>query len=265
MSQTLLTSSEWCDLVFEGRNQAYGAYVLRKETGRRYRLVAAIFGGFLLCVGAVVGLLAYWVLQKVEGVSQELEQVVKLEALPKKEGFETKRISAGRRAVQAQVVKGGKNVTPDIVDRRVIAAPIGLDGHTDAPTFEPDELRDLDTQHNSDHHDLPIEGAQLVKTEVVEELPLFPGGIPALMQYLEEQVMYSGAAQRRKVEGVVEVSFIVEIDGRVSHIELVKKADPALNRAVLTAINRMPQWTPGKKDGQPIPVKVTLPVQFALN
>lgn len=265
MSQSLLVSQEWCDLVFEGRNKAYGAYVLRKEAGRRYRFVALILTGILLLMVLGVGLLAYALYRKVDGVGQEIEQVVKLKPLEAKEGFEVKRVSAGRRAVQVNVVKGGKNVAPEIVDRRVIAAPIGLDGHSDAPTFEPDELRDLDVHHNADRTDLPIEGAQLVKTETVEELPIFPGGIPALMKYLEQSVLYSGAAQRRKVEGMVEISFIVEIDGTLTHIQIDKSADAALNRAVLTAVERMPKWTPGKKNGQPSPVKVTLPVLFALN
>lgn len=265
MSQPLLVSQEWCDLVFEGRNKAYGAYVLRKSAGRRYRMVALILGGMLLAIVATVAVLAYAVFRQVDAVKEELQQVVNLKPLPTKEGFEVKRISAGRRAVHARVVKGGKNTAPDIVDRKVIAAPIGIDGHSDLTAPEPDELRDLDVHHNADRKDLPIEGAQLVTTETVEEMPLFPGGIPALMKYLEESVLYSGAAQRRKVEGLVEISFIVEADSAITNIKIDKQADPALNRAVLTAIMRMPKWTPGKKNGQPVPVKVTLPVRFALN
>ncbi|MFC2487873.1 MAG: energy transducer TonB [Alloprevotella sp.] len=264
MSNSLLVSKEWCDLVFEHRNKRYGAYLIRKQAGRRYRLVALIFAGILVVLLGVAGAVGYFVYRAVQETAAELEQVVKLRPLKAEKGFEVKRISTGRRAVAVKATPGASNAMPEIVDRRTISVPMGINGVTDAATLEEASLRDEDLTHNADQKDLPIEGAQLVKTERVEELPIFPGGVQALMQYMDSTVLYSGAAQRRKAEGDVLVAFIVETDGSVGHIEVEKKADDALNRAVVTAVRRMPKWKPGRRNGQPLPVKISIPIHFQL-
>ena len=264
MRNTLLVSEEWCDVVFEHRNKAYGAYQLRSQAGRRYRWVALIFGALLLVVLAVMAALGLYVYNMVREVTKELEHVERLKPLKPVNGFEVKRISTGRRASTAKVVQGGVNAVPTVVDEKVVSAPIGIDGLPDPTTLEVDDLRDRDVDHNADLAELPIEGAQLVKTERVEELPLFPGGMQALMQYLDQAVIYTGAAQRRQAQGQAIVSFVVEADGSVTQATIEKAVDPALDRAILTAVGRMPKWKPGKVKGVPSPVKVTIPVEFHL-
>lgn len=264
MNNSLLVSQEWCELVFEHRNKRYGAYLIRKQAGRRYRLVALILGGILAILIALTGVVGYFFYQAVKQTAAELEEVVKLRPLKAEKGFEVKRISTGRRAVTVKATPGASNRVPDIVDRRTIRVPLGIDGATDAATIEEADLRDADLAHNADQKDLPIEGAQLVKTERVEEMPIFPGGVQALMQYLDEAVLYSGAAQRRKVEGDVLVTFIVGIEGSVSDVKVEKTVDDALARAVVTAVRRMPKWKPGLRNGKPVPVKISIPVHFQL-
>lgn len=142
---------------------------------------------------------------------------------------------------------------------------MGIDGPDDPVPDEPSTIDDADLHHNADRADLPLEGPQLVKTEVVEELPMYPGGMQALMRFLDDNIIYSGAARRRKVEGEVRVSFIVGTDGTLSDIVVEHTPDDALQRAVLTALRRMPKWKPGRRNGIPTPVKLTLPVRFELS
>lgn len=265
VSNSLLVSKEWCEIVFENRNQRYGAYVLRKQTGRRYRWVALIMGGILLSIIALVALLGYFYYRAMKQTVTEVEQIVRLRPMEAEKGFEIKRISTGRRSVVLQnATPGASDQPPLIVDRKTIALPLGIDGVSDPDAVEASSLRDLDSYHNADQKDLPVEGAQLVKTEVVETMPVFPGGVQALMKFLDENVLYSGAAQRRKAEGDVRVSFIVTAEGDIADIEMEQSVDLALDRAVMTAIKRMPKWKPGRKNGVPVPVKITIPVQFRL-
>lgn len=264
MRNTLLVSQEWCDLVFEHRNKAYGAYQIRRQAARRYRWVALIFLGFFLILALIAGALGWVVYSNVQEVVKELEHVERLKPLKPEDGFEVKRISTGRRASKAQVVKGGTTSTPTIVDEEVRSVPFGVDGLPDPATIELDDLVDLDTHHNTEQSDLPIEGAQIVKTERVEELPIFPGGMQALMQYLDQEIIYSGGAQRRKAQGEAVVSFIVQTDGTLTDIKMEKSVDQALDRQVMNVVYNMPKWKPGKRDGVPVPVKVSIPVVFRL-
>lgn len=264
MSNSPLLSREWCDLVFEGRNKEYGAYVLRKQMGRRYRLVAMIMGTFFLGLAILGGIFGVFLYRAIKRTEVELEHVVKLKPLEAEKGFVIKRLSAGRAAPQVKTTPGASEGVPEVVDRETVSAPIGVDGPEQETITTPETLVDADPHHNADQLDLPIEGPQLTATEIVEEMPMYPGGLHALMKFLDENVVYSGAAQRRKVEGEVRVSFVVNTDGTISDILVDKSLDSAVDRAVVNAVRRMPKWQPGRSGGLPTPVKITLPVQFRL-
>lgn len=140
-----LLSREWNDLVFENRNKQYGAYVLRKETGKRYRRVGMIFLGVFLVLAVIAGVLGYFIYKKVQEISTEINEEVKhLEPVKTRDGFERKNISVGRRAVKVATTPGGRNTAPIIVDRRTVTAPIGIDGPDDSKQIDRSELVDQD-------------------------------------------------------------------------------------------------------------------------
>ena len=141
---------------------------------------------------------------------------------------------------------------------------IGIDGPDDSKQIDRSELVDQDIHHNADQPDLPVEGPQLTATEVVEEMPQFPGGYKAMVKFLDDNIVYSGAAQRLQLDGTCEVAFVVQPDGSITDIELTKKTQPMLDRAVMTGIKRMPKWKPGKHKGKVSPVRVTIPITFVL-
>ena len=88
-----------------------------------------------------------------------------------------------------------KTGAPVIVDEAVTSSPIGIDGPDDSKITPNDDLTDQDVHHNAGQTDLPVEGPQLTATQVVEEMPQFPGGLIALSQYLDEHIVFSGGAQ----------------------------------------------------------------------
>ena len=95
--------------------------------------------------------------------------------------------------------------------------------------------------------------------DVVEEMPSFPGGQLALMQYL-----YPFEAQENGVQGRVIINFVVEDDGSISHVKVAKSADPALDREAMRVVETMPKWIPGKQNGECVRVRYSVPVVFRL-
>ena len=98
--------------------------------------------------------------------------------------------------------------------------------------------------------------------DVVEQMPEFPGGAKALLDYLNKNVNYPKQAFDAGIEGRVIVTFVVDKDGTVRNAKLVKSVDPALDNEALRVINAMPKWTPGRQSGKEVAVKFTVPISF---
>lgn len=100
--------------------------------------------------------------------------------------------------------------------------------------------------------------------DVVEQMPSFPGGTPALMAYLQRSIKYPAIAEENGIQGRVICQFIVERDGSVTDIHIIKSVDPSLDKEAQRVIASMPKWIPGRQNGQAVRVKFTLPVTFRL-
>ena len=100
---------------------------------------------------------------------------------------------------------------------------------------------------------------------VVEDMPEFPGGTAALMQYLQKNIKYLAICRENNIQGRVLVTFIVNKDGAVVEPEVVKSVNPSLDKEALRVISTMPKWKPGSQRGKPVRVKYTVPVNFRLN
>ena len=100
--------------------------------------------------------------------------------------------------------------------------------------------------------------------DVVEKMPEYPGGQAALFEYLSKNVKYPEDAAKKKIEGRVLVTFVVNTDGSITDIEVFKKAFPSLDAEAVRVISGMPKWTPGEQKGQKVRVKYTVPISFRL-
>lgn len=100
--------------------------------------------------------------------------------------------------------------------------------------------------------------------DVVEQMPEYPGGMQALFEFLKQTIKYPEDAQKQKVEGRVIATFVVETDGSISNIEVVKPAFPSLDAEAVRVIQAMPKWAPGKQSGKVVRVKYTIPINFSL-
>lgn len=100
--------------------------------------------------------------------------------------------------------------------------------------------------------------------EFLEEMPEFPGGQAAMMKWLGENVKYPAIATENNIQGRVMVSFVVERDGSVSNVKILRGVDPSLDKEAIRLINAMPKWKPGMQTGKPVRARFNIPVTFKL-
>ncbi len=105
---------------------------------------------------------------------------------------------------------------------------------------------------------------EILLLNYVEIMPEFPGGQDALNEYLKNNLKYPKSALTASISGTVYVSFIVEKDGTISNVKIVRGADKDLNAEALRVVKSMPKWVPGKQRGKAVRVQYTLPIEFVL-
>ena len=98
----------------------------------------------------------------------------------------------------------------------------------------------------------------------VEKSAEFPGGMEALENYLKSKIKYPAKARRKMIEGKVFVQFVVEKDGRVDGIRVVRSPDELLTKEAVRVVKAMPRWEPGMQNGVPVRYQFVLPVVFQL-
>ena len=97
-----------------------------------------------------------------------------------------------------------------------------------------------------------------------EQMPEYPGGMPAMIDFLQTNLQYPQDAIKQKVEGRVMVMFVVETDGSLSNVRVARKVFPSLDAEALRVVKTMPKWKPGKEKGKAVRVNYTLPVVFSI-
>ncbi len=110
----------------------------------------------------------------------------------------------------------------------------------------------------------PVVEDEPVSIAMVEQKPEFPGGEAAMYKWLRDNIVYPSAASEEGVQGRVVVEFVVGKDGSITNVRVVRPRHPALDKEALRVVKAMPNWVPGRNNGQPVKVTYTLPVTFKL-
>ncbi|MCF8464423.1 MAG: TonB family protein [Flavobacteriales bacterium] len=100
---------------------------------------------------------------------------------------------------------------------------------------------------------------------IVEDMPSFPGGDAALLKFIAEHVEYPPIAKENGITGVVYVSYVVDRDGSIKDVKVVRGADPFLDKEAARVVKTLKGYKPGKQRGKPVPVQFTIPIRFVLN
>ena len=98
----------------------------------------------------------------------------------------------------------------------------------------------------------------------VEKQPEYPGGMAELMKFLSSNIQYPTACKKKGIQGKVVVQFVVDTDGSITDVQVIRKVDPRLDEEAIRVIKAMPKWIPGMNGGKNVRVRFTLPVNFNL-
>lgn len=269
-----LNSTDWCDLIFAGKNKAYGAYKLRQSSSKRH---AVALGIVTLFVGAVTALPAFldavksadnhlggidevFTLTDVQMEEPENEaDIIRQEIVPPTPPtraavrftppaiVEDANVNEEREMRSMEELNENRDLQISIVDN--------LEGSTDANALAPETL---------------VERRKIVEEEPqtpfkhVEQMPMYPGGDAELMRFINGNIKYPAIAAENNIEGMVVLRFVVGKDGKVSDITTIRSLDPSCDKEALRVVKLMSKWVPGMQNGRPVPVYYTLPIRFKL-
>lgn len=280
MAQIDLTRDGWCDLIFEGRNKEYGAYKLRTQTGKRnFKAIITIAILAALCIILFYIKAGYDAYQAAHAKNENVTEISALNQPKKKEAKVERKVQVEEKKEVVKEVKSSIKFTAPVIKKDADVKPEEEMKTQDQIMQTNTAIGALDVKGNSDQGEI-LKVTQRVETEpvkaepkpevenkvfdVVEQMPSFPGGPSALMQYLSSNIKYPVVAQENGVQGRVVVSFVVERDGSITDVQVARSVDPSLDREAQRVVRNMPRWIPGKQNGQAVRVKYNVPVAFRL-
>ena len=274
MSKIDLIDNSWVDLVFEGKNHSYGAYRLRKNTGKRN--LASII---IVLVAIVVIMAAVWAKIAIENAMPKKVAIttdVELSQLAKKKDAKVERKEPVKIEMEQKVVekvKSSVKFTAPVIKKDEDVAPEDELKSQDDLAKTAVAIGSFDVKGNDEAAGEVLKAKEVIAQEkpveekvfdVVEQMPQFPGGDAALFEYLSTHIKYPTIAEENGVQGRVIVTFVVERDGSITDVKVVKSVDPSLDKEASRVVAGMPKWIPGKQNGSAVRVKYTVPVTFRL-
>jgi protein TonB len=276
MSKIDLINDGWVDLVFESKNQSYGAYQLRKETGKRN--VYSIL--MMLAIGVAIALIV-----AIKGVVENamkqdvaIETDVELSKLAQKKEAKVERKEPVKVELEQKVVEKVKSsvkfTAPEIKKDDEVKPEDEIKSQDDLAKTNT-AIGTFDVKGNDEEAGEVLKAKEVIADEkpkeeetkvfdVVEQMPEFPGGQAALLKWISDNIKYPAIAEENGIQGRVVCTFVVERDGSVTDVQVARSIDPSLDKEAVRVLKKMPKWIPGKQNGSAVRVKYTVPVTFRL-
>ena len=275
MAKVDLIEDGWVDLVFEGKNKEYGAYVLRQETGRRN--VKAL-------IWVLIGIAIIFAVVFVNGVVQNamkqnvsVETDIELSKLAQKKEAKVERKEPVKVEVEQKVVEKVKSsvkfTAPEIKKDDEVKPEDEIKSQDDLAKTNT-AIGTFDVKGNDEAEGEVLKAKEIIADEkpkeeekvfdVVEQMPEFPGGQAALLKWIGDNIKYPAIAEENGIQGRVVCTFVVERDGSVTDVQVARSVDPSLDKEAKRVLTKMPRWIPGKQNGSAVRVKYTVPVTFRL-
>ena len=275
MAQIDLIDNGWVDLVFEGKNHSYGAYQLRKETGKRNFMAILVMFAIGVAIAAFVAIKG--VVENAMKQDVAIEADVELAKLAeKKEAKVEKKEEPKIEKVEVEKVKSSVKFVPPVIKKDDEVKPEEELKSQEELNKTNTAIGAFDVKGNDEAAGEVLKAKEVIAQpeppkeeetkvfDVVEQMPSFPGGPSALMQYLSSNIKYPVVAEENGVQGRVVCTFVVERDGSITDVRVIKSVDPSLDKEAVRVVKSMPRWIPGKQNGSAVRVKYTVPVTFRL-
>jgi protein TonB len=262
-----INSSEWLDLVFEGKNRSYGAYDMRQTSGKRHTrafIIVVIFAAFIALLPTLIETVKSYTIREVMSEKTQLTDL-KLEDQVKEEN-----IIRQQEAPPPPPLKSTIKLTEVEITEENIEEGQELKSQEEITSSKTQisvaDVKGTDEEHGVDIADL--EQNKVIVEEkpftTVEQMPQFPGGEEELMKFILGNLRYPSVAKEVGIEGRVIVRFVVSKTGEVTNVEILRGLDPSCDKEAKRVVSMMPKWIPGKQNGRSVPVYFTIPIVYRL-
>ena len=276
MSKVDLIDKNWVELVFDGRNKEYGAYVLRKETGMRN--IKSMLLVFAVIIAIMAGVAAKVAIENAFPKKVAIETDVELTKLAEKKEVKVEKKAPVKVEEQKVVekVKSSVKFTPPVIKKDDEVKPEEELKSQEDLNKTNTAIGSFDVKGNDETGGEVLKAKEVIAQpeppkeeetkvfDVVEVMPTFPGGQGALFEWLSKNIKYPVVAEENGVQGRVIVTFVVERNGSITDVQVAKSVDPSLDKEAVRVVKAMPHWIPGKQNGSAVRVKFTVPVTFRL-
>lgn len=268
MAKIDLTSPEWCELIFQDKNKAYGAYKMRADSPKRHTM-AMVMVVIIAAIGFSIPTLVKLATPKQKEVMTEVTTLSQLEE-PEVKQDEMKKIEpvapppALKSSIKftAPVIKKDEEVNDDeeiksqeeLTQTKVAISIADVKGNDELNGKDIAELTEVITQAPEEEKPYTM----------VEQMPQFPGGDKELLSYIAKTLRYPTIAQENGIQGRVIVRFVVSATGEVKDVKVMRSLDPSCDKEAIRVIQSLPKWIPGKQNGRNVPVYYTVPITFKL-
>ncbi|MGN0219814.1 MAG: energy transducer TonB [Muribaculaceae bacterium] len=276
-----LSSKEWRDIVFEGKNKEFGAYTLRAASPARHTRSILIVLAILIPALILLALFYKGVFGKPdeEEIAISTQQEIATFDAPEEEEIEEEEeqvIIEQEEVIVPEEITNEQQVTNILVteddkyeeDKQVKNQEEVMENTSMIGSVDFNEgVEDLNKTHIVDQviqETKPVEEEKVYNMAMVEQQPEFPGGTAEMYKWLSSHINYPAAASEEGVQGKVIVEFVVSRTGKVENVRVLRGRHPALDKEAVRVVKSMPAWNPGRNNGQPVKVTYTLPVTFKL-
>ena len=276
-----LSSQEWRDIVFEGKNKEFGAYTLRGGSVTRHNKAVVIVLACLAVVLVLLILMMKGVFSKPEEeqiVSATEQEIVTYEAeeeeIEEEEQFEIP--DEPEEVIAPEEVANEQRITDLLIvqddefekDKEVKEQDKMMENEAQAGAIDitegTNDLNKVQVKEQVIAETKPVEEEKVYNIAMGEQKPEFVGGEAAMYKWLSDHINYPAAAAEDGVQGRVVVEFEVSKTGTIEKVRVIRGRHPALDKEALRVVKAMPKWNPGRNNGQPVKVTYTLPVTFKL-
>lgn len=270
-----LYKTQWLDLVFQNRNKSYGAYELRKhnnETTAKTFMYAYILFSSVIILPWIYGQMAQnmpaiEIPQLSDPVEVSLTKIhdpkpVSPPAkLPPAKQIPPKSIQYTAMAV-APADKANIEPPSQFEIAKSVVSTVTTAG-VDARGINPVEITN-GVPAGTEVIETPSETA-IFSIDAIEKYPEFPGGQEAFVKFLGKNLRYPGIAAENGIQGKVILSFVIERNGELSHIKVIRGIGSGCDEEAMRVLYKSPQWTPGVQNKQPVRVAYNIPINFSLS
>jgi protein TonB len=255
-----ILTSQWLDIVFEGRNKSYGAYELRKSN-QKTSIKALAIGAFVFAFAVATPMLISLIPESKEE-EEALETVTAVKLAPKKEDVKKNLPPPPPPPPKVDQVKFVKPVVAKAED--VTEDPPKIEDLKDKKiaqeTIKGDPDADLTVEPvGNGPVDAPVEDTNIYSSAGIEQKPDFPGGIEKFLKYVGNNYRLP---EEEGLKGKVYVTFVVEKDGNLTDIKVLRDIGYGTGKEAIRVLKSSPKWIPGEQNGKPVRVLYSLPISI---